>query len=121
ETAEIHCGCSRCTDHEVHHRDRYEIGRDVLLHLLRNIHRLTLFLEIGQYLDDAAEKDIAGHQQEIQNQHGGEEAVENGARSGKQGSADAEITVNLNDGLAVAWRVGDFLGLLDHALQGIDG
>jgi hypothetical protein len=34
---------------------------------------------------------------------------------------DAEITVKLNDGLAVAWRVGDFLGLLDHALQGIDG
>jgi hypothetical protein len=77
-------GRQRDTYSCVHDRDRDQIGGDIAFYLLRDFHNVALTPKARQYLDEAVQEDIAGHEKKKEKQHRHKEAARKMPDPGEQ-------------------------------------
>src|SRR6266481_496055 len=82
-TREPHRQCHNETHCRVHDRDRNQIRRDVVFYLPRYVDDLALATEVREYLDEAMQEDIAGHEKEKKKQHRSEKPAGKVSSSGE--------------------------------------
>jgi len=94
---QIHRGRCRDTHRGIHGRDRQQIGRYVLLDLLRDIDGLSLVAKRRQDFNDASKEYVARYQKKIEHQDRRKQAIEYGARPCEKCARQAKIAANRND------------------------
>jgi len=117
---QIHRGRCRDTHRGIHGRDRQQIGRYVLLDLLRDIDGLSLVAKRRQDFNDTSKKNIARYQKKIEHEDRRKQAVEDGACPSEKCAGYAEIAANRYYRTPARGSVRSLLGPLEDILQCLD-